>query len=805
MKIVLGGVQLKTPDASTISITNSMSDAIPKCNINIADNTSSLSITCPQEIIVLDDQIIPNPTINMLQNPTLNPYNSLWFQYTAVTGVTMSAVGGGGVQYTFNNAANGANQLEYQYTPQAAIVGGQTYVYSMYVIGVAPVNVQMALAVGFVDASNNGTGNFVNYYPITTTLTRISMTIVAPANSSFAGIEFSPITTSATNSGTVTITNVQFEPQWFSTQSYPTPFCGPSQTNCVQLPSGQWIRQYRKFAGFVINTINSDYHGNVRTIQIQAVGYAWLMGTIYSNKSYTNTYDNAIIANLLSTYLTSTDPRSGTSYNMLTTTYVVQGVQLSNFAIPWDDLKTVHDNLASQIGFYWTVDYYWNMVFAPPGYFTSPNSLILDNSVTPNMTTTFPAYAWSSESDFTQPGSNILVLGSGSNAAQVIDPVQINNIGNTCGYFLPTNTSWMRKVNQSSLNSVSDCTTRGIAEIIQYNLPRGVYHLTTDACELVAGQAISITSATDGLNNTALLLQSVTATWLGVNAKLADVWEYTADLGAVNRQVQHIMSRLFRSTNSNTTATAIASTALVAFERLGVTDTASTSSTLATGYQVTIMNDAPIAYYRLDEQEGTVADDFSGNAYQGTLHGGITLGTAGLLHSGGDTAMTFNGSTGYISLPTSFIPTSAAHAWSLECWCKVSSFGTGGAYGMMAGMGTGATHSQAMILSHDNSGQAVFVLSTSGGDIASGTVLTNTIYHVVGTYDGTNLRLYVNNVLVAGPTAVAVTLGTNFAGIGAGYAGGTNFFFNGIIDEPAFYNFTLSTTQINNHYTAGTA
>jgi len=773
-----------------------MSDAVPKCNISLYDEDSSFAIQCPQEMIVLDDKIIPEPALNMLRNPKLDPYTTEWFVEGSISGITLATVSGGGVKYTFSNAANDAVRYIYQYSFQGSIAGEQSYRLSFYAQATSPVNINMAVQIALIDVSDVGALNEYHFLTASTSLTRYEISVVAPvsANRGNVLISLSGHATSGTNSGTITFTKVQLEPEWFATQSYPSTWCGPAQTNCRQLPSSLWIRQYRKFAGFVVNPSYEGYHGNTRTINIQAVGYAWLTGTIYPDKSYTSQYDSAIIADLLSTYLVSTDPRGGTpSYVMASTANVVQGIQLASFIVARDDLKTASNNLAAQIGFYWTIDAYWGFVYAPPGYFVSPYSLICDNSSTPDMTTTFPASDFRAEVDFTQPGSNILVIGSGSNVAQVIDPVQINALGNISGYFLPTLSSWMRKVQATELNSIGDCNQRGIAELLQYSKERKLYKLTTDACELIAGQAIQVTSGTDGLNQSSLLLQSVTARWMGTDEKLQDKWEYQADLGAVNKQVQNILNRLFKSSTKSDTSPAITQTSLVIFEQFGITHGG------ATGYQATIMADAPLAYYRLGELGGATASDMSGNAYHGTLAGGVTLGAASFMS--GSYAMIFNGTTGKIDGSAATLPSGSA-AWSLEGWAKFSSI-SGSHINTIVSIGSWNANEESAFICVDTSGFAQ--IGTFGANYSSTTLIaTGGWHHFAGTYDGSNMRLYVDGVLVLGPQAQTMSLtGTNVcigsrpppASVGNQLAGSAS--------EIAIYNYVLSPSQIAAHYAAG--
>jgi hypothetical protein len=628
-------------------------------------------------------------------------------------------------------------------------------------------------------------------------LHRYSITSTAPAGAAYVQILLNVKGASGTNSGTITFTNAQFEPDWIPTLSYPTPFCGPSQTNCRQLPLGFWIRQYRKFAGFVTNISPNSYHGNARTISISAVGYAWLAGLIIGNDTFSNKTDAQIFTTLLNKYFVS----NGTA--MCTTTNVITGVTVSSMVLNWDDIRTVDDNLCGLSSFFWTIDYYWNAIYAPPGYLSMPISLLCDNSGPPDMVTTFPAYNFSSQLDATQPGSNIIVLGNGSNAAQVIDPSQVANIAQICGYSLPPTTSWMRKVNDATLNSASDCTQRGIAELIQYDNPRTLATLSTNV-ELLAGYGISITSSTDGFNQTTLLIQQVTASWLGTDETLTDEWEYQANLGAVFRAATNMISRIYRRTNLNTSAPSLGTPTLALIEQIGIKDSTGTGS-LVNNYASVVLADTPIGYYRFAEITGTIADDISGNANQGTIHAGPTLEVATLLTDAADStdkAITFaSASTQYVGVPMSMTPL-GAHAWSLECWFNMASIPlTTGNYVVM-GWGNLATHQQALLAVKVAAGPVVsFLLTTDGTDLNTGTVSGATTYHMVGTYDGTNLRLYVNGSLVAGPTAATMNLVASFARIGNDSAGNS---FNGTLDEPAFYNYALSGAQISAHYAAGT-
>lgn len=810
MRCIIGNRYYSTIEGSSVHITRSVSDPVPTCTLNLSDVNSSLNPQEGQEVFVIDDQVYPNPTWNLWLNPSLNPYTT--FTGGINVGTSLSQNTGGGVIVTFPGAASGSQGGLVQLSgigPMGLTIG-QQYCFSVTTSGAPATNVECVLSVQWTDAAGNIVSTDTKTInPLLATSTRQSMLTTMPAGAVYANPRFYAQATASSNTSVITFTQVQFEPVWIPTLSYPTAWCGPNQTNCQQLPLGYYIRQYRKFAGFVTHKHALDYHGNVRTWAINCVGYAWLMGTFLANDTFSSKTDAQIITSLLGKYVVnSSSPNPNVlGLSLCTTTNVVTGISnISSKQYNWDDLRTAFDGLCGMSGFYWTIDYYWNFIYAPPGYYNQGIGLICDNSSTPDNVTTFPAYNFSAEGDFTQPGSTILVLGNGSNVAEVVDPAQIQNLGFTTGYFLPTGTSWMRKVNDSTLASTTDATTRGLEELLLYDFPRKIYHLTTNQ-ELITGESVQLTSATENLSAATLLVQQVTANWIGTNETLDDYWEYKADLGATNRAATNMISRIFRTTQTGTSAPAIATTTEAIIENpINIVEAIATTS-VSSNYLTTLQGDGPVAVYALNEITGTIADDTGGNAYQGTLNGGITQGTTGLLVDAADsskTAWTFNGSTGYVSLPTTLIPTGSGHAWSLEAWIKINSLPASNAFMAIVAIGTNANLQSAQIKLHNNGGTQRFLLSTFNGDIEAGTPATGTTYHMVGTYDGTSTRLYVNNSLIAGPTAFTVSLGTAYASIGAdGASGSVIDFFNGVIQYAAIYNVALSSTQISNHYHAG--
>ena len=219
-----------------------------------------------------------------------------------------------------------------------------------------------------------------------------------------------------------------------------------------------------------------------------------------------------------------------------------------------------------------------------------------------------------------------------------------------------------------------------------------------------------------------------------------------------------------------------------------------------------VLADGPIGYWRLGEALGSVtAADASGNANNGSSSGGITFGQPGF--QGGDTAALFDGATGRIivlnsnSLNPPHITMEAKVRWDgpNEFYQRIlekSSFPE------LAQYGFGILPDAHVRVELRTSSATTSVNVDSIAVVAQGVET-----HVVATYDGSVIRIYLNGVLdseTRAPGSISpkppTPLNLIESGVGIGNQTQRDRPFNGLIDEVALYPRALSAERILAHY-----
>jgi concanavalin A-like lectin/glucanase superfamily protein len=215
-----------------------------------------------------------------------------------------------------------------------------------------------------------------------------------------------------------------------------------------------------------------------------------------------------------------------------------------------------------------------------------------------------------------------------------------------------------------------------------------------------------------------------------------------------------------------------------------------------------ILANAPTAYYRLGEASGLNAAD-SASTNTGTYSGtGVTYSVPGAIAGDSNTAVTFDGLSGKMTLPLGVNPASGA-PFSLECWAKFTANPTGNQSILANYNGTTGTTLAGAGINIVSTGAALFNITNSSHvnvSIASAALSLNVWHLLVGTWDGATMKLYVDGSLV-GSTALA----TSLAGTSALIVGSSPFgdFFAGSVDEAVVYPQALTGAQVANDYNAG--
>jgi len=221
----------------------------------------------------------------------------------------------------------------------------------------------------------------------------------------------------------------------------------------------------------------------------------------------------------------------------------------------------------------------------------------------------------------------------------------------------------------------------------------------------------------------------------------------------------------------------------------------------AAQYQATVLADSPVAYYRFEEVSGTSALDSSGNGNTGTYTNGPLLAQAGLPQLG--RAVSFDGINDHVVTPRT-----VATNFTLELWLRTTATSPAGA---QAYQGDGLVWSDVGGTANDFvlaalNDRAAFFTGNPDTTVIGTTPLNNGgWHHVVATRTmGGAKQLYVDAVLQATGTTNGSPLNALAQIMIAGNTLDSRYF-EGLVDEVAYYPTVLSLARIQAHFTAGTA
>jgi Concanavalin A-like lectin/glucanases superfamily len=209
------------------------------------------------------------------------------------------------------------------------------------------------------------------------------------------------------------------------------------------------------------------------------------------------------------------------------------------------------------------------------------------------------------------------------------------------------------------------------------------------------------------------------------------------------------------------------------------------------------------SYWRLGEPLGGVAFDSKGPS-DGDYTGPPELGQTGALTAPGDLAASFDSLNDWADVGDVY-DFSGTSAFSVEAWINRGTLRETGFRWIVGKDTTNAPREGWNMNLGANTHTVRFERwSNNASNTATSTtaVAAGTWYHLVGTYNGATMKLYVNGQEQASVASTHSQANTAFPfRIGAiGGTGGGKF--SGLIDEVAVYNTALTAAQVDQHYEA---
>ena len=220
-------------------------------------------------------------------------------------------------------------------------------------------------------------------------------------------------------------------------------------------------------------------------------------------------------------------------------------------------------------------------------------------------------------------------------------------------------------------------------------------------------------------------------------------------------------------------------------------------------YRDVVLEDAPLGYWRLGEPPmSAMGMNEIAQGVPGAYVDSVELGVPGALAGDSNTAAGFDGMTASFELGDIFDFVGMA-AFSLEAWIRPTSY-SGDYQGVF---------SKEM---YDVDGREGYLLTVRGGEfiaverwrdgvqtwVGVPSPPTGSFVHVVATFDGTTMCIYLD-VSMSSCVTSDVILADTSAPLLIGHRGAPSETFAGVIDEIAIYDHALSSARINAHYAAG--
>jgi parallel beta-helix repeat protein len=240
-------------------------------------------------------------------------------------------------------------------------------------------------------------------------------------------------------------------------------------------------------------------------------------------------------------------------------------------------------------------------------------------------------------------------------------------------------------------------------------------------------------------------------------------------------------------------------------DEVSVWDRALNATEISESYNTTwheyLVNESLEAHWPFSEGRGQLTNDTSGNDNDGTLMPDYPGNIPSWANGISGYALDFDGTDDYVSVPNSSTINLNSNTMTLEAWIHprnnpdftrvVSKGGAIYQYALAYGYAAGGT-----------SGKLRFYINN--GSTVKQAVTTTDIteqrwYHIVGTYDGSFIRIYVDGIEENNADMTGNIAGSA-ANLGIGSEGDGGLPFNGTIDEVSIWSRALNASEISEHY-----
>ena len=161
----------------------------------------------------------------------------------------------------------------------------------------------------------------------------------------------------------------------------------------------------------------------------------------------------------------------------------------------------------------------------------------------------------------------------------------------------------------------------------------------------------------------------------------------------------------------------------------------------------------------------------------------------------------FDGVDDYVNIPDS--PSLGVKYVTIEAWLRWDNTGAAPRPYIV----DGRAHKYAIYI--DKPYEVNFAIMAGGGwrgepGVNIPEVADGNCHHIVGTYDGSNLKIYFDSVLKqTTPYSGTIDVASGIARIGCYTLGGADYMIKGLIGEVRIYNRALTPQEISDHYIIG--